>query len=144
MNDGVKVKIARGVNSLQTTTPTKSDSFKKIKIVDIIDVIHNDIKMTANDSYIGKVPNVYDNKVLLISAILGYLDGLVTDQLVDKGPLVGIDMVAQRAYLGSIGVDITTLTDRQIKEYDTSDKVFLGGNVKIVDAMEDIQLNITM
>ena len=144
INDGAKVKIARAVNSLQTTTPTKNDSFKKIKVVDIIDQIHDDIKTTANDSYIGKVPNTYDNKVLLFAAILGYFDGMVASQLVGKGPTIGIDMVAQRAYLASSGVDLSNLTDQQIKEYSTDDNVFIGGSTKIVDAMEDIQLNISM
>lgn len=144
MNDGIKIKLARAVNSLQTTTTTKSDSFKKIKIVDIMDQIHDDIKTIANDSYIGKVPNVYDNKVLLISAIQVYMDGLIGSQLVDKNPIIGIDMVSQKSYLTGIGINLTTLTDQQIKEYNTGDGVFIGGTIKIIDAMENIQLNISM
>ncbi|MBU3098744.1 phage tail sheath subtilisin-like domain-containing protein [Clostridium sp. DSM 17811] len=144
INDGSKVKIARGVNSLQTTTLTKGDSFKKIKVVDIMDQINSDIKTTANDTYIGKVPNTYDNKILLISAILGYFDGLVTDQLVEKNPIICIDVVAQTAYLKSNGVDVSVLTEQQIKEANTGDNVFIGGTIKIIDAMENIQLNISM
>ena len=144
INDGSKVKIARAVNSLQTISESKNDSFKKIKIVDIISQIHDDIKATANDNYIGKVPNTYDNKVLLIAAILVYMDGLVTSQLIEKNPIIGIDTDAQIAYLEANKIDITLLTDQEIKEANTGDSVFISGTIKIIDAMEDIQFNITM
>jgi hypothetical protein len=144
MNDGQKVKIARAVNSLQTTTTTKGDSFKKIKIVDITDQIHDDIKSTANDSYVGKVPNTYDNKCLLITAIRGYFDGLISAQLVEENYSLELDMIAQKEYLTSNGVDISQLSEQDIKEYNTDDNVFLGGAIKVIDAMEDISLNIAM
>ena len=53
---------------------------------------------------------------------------------------VGIDMAAQSAYLVSIGVDISELTDQQIKEYNTGDKVFIAASVKILDTIEDVKL----
>lgn len=49
MFDGSKYKIARGVNSFITTIQGKGDEFKKIKLVDLMDMIHDDIKNTAND-----------------------------------------------------------------------------------------------
>jgi hypothetical protein len=144
INDGTKVKIARAVNSLQTIASTKNDSFKKIKIVDIMDQIHDDIKATSNDSYVGKVPNTYDNKVLLIAAIQGYLDGLVSSMLIDENPVVRIDVNAQKNYLESLGVNVASMADQDIKEYNTSDSVFLSSSIKVVDAMENIQLNVTI
>ena len=65
MNDGEKVKIARAVNSLVTLTADKPADFQKCKIVDIMDLEHNDIKKTYNDNYVGKVPNDYNHKCLL-------------------------------------------------------------------------------
>lgn len=144
MNDGEKVKIARAVNSLQTVANGKNDSWKKIKIVDIMDQIHDDIKSTAADSYIGKVPNTYADKVLLITAIKNYLKGLISSQLIDVNPSLDIDIEAQKSYLISSGVDISTLSDQQIKEYNTGDKVFLTGSVQPLDAMEDMSLNFSM
>lgn len=85
MNDGEKVKIARAVNSLVTIIPDKSADFKKIKIVDIMDLVNNDIKKTYDDNYVGKVPNDYDHKCLLITAINAYLEGLENQMLLDKG-----------------------------------------------------------
>lgn len=145
MNDGKKVKIVRAVNSLITTTADKGSIFKKIKIVDIMDQIHDDIKSTVSDSYIGKVPNDYDHKVLLMSAISGYFDQLELAGLLDKGKSsVYIDLESQAAYLKSVGTDTSTMSEQEIKEANTEDKVFIAAKVKILDAMEDINLNIAV
>jgi hypothetical protein len=78
-NDGEKVKIARAVNSLTSTTTDKGEDFKKIKIIDILDLIYDDIRRTAEDSFIGKVANSYDNKCILMSSIQAYFEALETD-----------------------------------------------------------------
>ena len=144
-NDGEKVKVARAVNSLVTTTQDKGESFKKIKIVDVMDMIHDDIKKTAEDNYIGKYANSYDNKCLLISAIQAYFDQLELDGILDRGKnSVGIDLEAQAAYLRSIGVDVDSMKEQEIKEANTRDKVFLKANIKILDAIEDITLNVVI
>lgn len=141
--DGEKVKTGRGVNSLVTTSANKGDSFKKIKIVEAMDMIYTDIKKTAQDSYLGKYNNSYDNKCLLMSAIGSYFDQMILDGIVDTAS-VEIDMAAQRNYLKGIGVAIDTMTEDQIKVYNTGSKVFLKAIVSIFDAIEDITLNITI
>lgn len=144
-NDGEKVKIARAVNSLITTTQDKGESFKKIKIVDAMDMIHDDIKKTAEDSFIGKYANSYDNKCLLISAIQTYFDQLELDGILDKGKnKVDLDIASQVNYLRSQGLDVDNMTEKEIKEANTKDKVFLAAQMKILDAIEDIGLNITI
>lgn len=144
-HDGEKVKVGRGVNSLQTTTQDKGEIFKKIKIVEAIDMIKNDIKMTAQDSYIGKYANNYDNKCLLITAIKGYFTQLEQEGILQAGASsIGIDMDAQEAYLQSIGVDTSKMTEQEIKEANTGDKVFLMASIKILDAIEDIDLEIVI
>ena len=70
-------RIARGVNSLTTTSDVKGEAFQKIKLVDIMDLMTNDIRQTCHRSYIGKYANSYDNKCILMTAIQGYLDQLV-------------------------------------------------------------------
>lgn len=143
-HDGEKVKLARAVNSLVTTTQEKGESFKKIKMVDAMHMIHEDIKKTAEDSYLGKYANSYDNKCLLITAIQAYLDQLVLDGILDSSyeNKVYIDIDSQTTYLKSIGVDVESLDEQSLKEYNTKDKVFLGASIKILDAIEDITLNI--
>lgn len=134
-------RIARGVNSLTTTSEVKGEAFQKIKLVDIMDLMTNDIRQTCHKSYIGKYANSYDNKVILMTAIEGYLDQLVLDGLIERNTVkVEIDMEAQKAYLKSVGIDISEMREQEIKEYNTRDKVFLSIKCKILDAIEEVNL----
>lgn len=139
-HDGRKVKVARGVNSLTTIGQEKSEDYKTIKIVDIMDLIYSDIKMTCEDSYIGKFANNYDNKCKLIVSIQAYLEALRNEELLDKEIVTGIDMEAQRNYLKGKGVDLTEMTEQQIKEENTQTFVFLMSKYKILNAIEDISV----
>ena len=141
--DGEKVKTARGVNSLTTTTQDKGDSFKKIKIVEAMDMIATDIRTTAEDNYLGKYANSYDNKCLLISAIGNYFDQLKLDGVI-SAYTIGIDIEANRSYLKGKGTDVESMSDDEIKVADTGSFVFLKATVKILDAIEDIVLPITL
>lgn len=142
-NDGQKIKVARGVNSFVTTMKDKLDSFKKIKIVEAMDLIHDDIKRTAEDHYIGKYPNTYDNKCLLIVAIQSYFEGLEIDEIVALGQTnVSLNLVKQINFLRGKGVNVENLTVKQLKESDTGSHVFLQAKTKILDAIEDIDLEI--
>jgi Phage tail sheath protein. len=140
-HDGEKVKVGRGVNSLVTTTQDKGVQFKKIKIVEAMDMIYDDVKKTAEDNYLGKYSNSYDNKCLLISAINGYFDKLILDGILEAGS-IGIDLPVQRAYLKGTGVNTDSINDDEIKVYNTGDKVFLTAKVTILDAIEEITLPI--
>ena len=143
-----RIKVARGVNSLTTVSDTvttdvqsKGDLFQKIKTVDIMDLIANDIRATARDAYIGKLSNSFDNKVLLMSAIHGYFDGLINDGLVEKNTVeVDIDMEEQKKYLKSKGVNLATMSDKEIREANTGDQVFIAVKCKILDAIESISI----
>ena len=145
-----RIKVARGVNSLTTVSDTvttdvqsKGDLFQKIKTVDIMDLIANDIRATARDAYIGKLSNSFDNKVLLMSAIHGYFDGLINDGLVEKNTVeVDIDMEEQKKYLKSKGVNLATMSDREIREANTGDQVFIAVRCKILDAIESISIRV--
>ena len=142
--DGRKVKLNRAVTSLTTTSQGMLDSFKKIKIVEIMDLIRTDITATAEDEYIGKFANSYDNKLLLITAIRGYFMELArpTVNLVQPGYTVDIDVEAQEAYLMSRGANTEEMSEQQIREADTGSHVFIVIRCKILDAMEDIIINV--
>ena len=142
-HDGEKVKVARGVNSLTTTTATKAEQFKKIKIVEAMDMINSDIKTVAEDSYLGKYANSYDNKCLLLSAISNYFNQLISDGVLASAS-IEIDIDANKAYLDGKGVDTSSMSDDDIKQALTGDKVFLKATVKILDAIEEITLPITI
>lgn len=140
-HDGEKVKVARGVTSLVTTSSEKGNTFKKIKLVDILDMLTEDVTKTLSDNYIGKYPNNYDNKVVLLTAIKGYQRGLELDQLLDVGSNAEIDIEAQRAYLLAQGIDTTSMSDEDVKVANTDDQVFIKMTQKVVDAMEDVTIN---
>ncbi len=145
MHDGTKVKVGRGVNSLTTTSSTKDASFKKIKIVEAVDMIRRDIKATAEDSYIGKYSNSYDNKCLLITAIKQYLQSMEAAGILESGTsTVEINIDAVDTYLQSQGEDTTGMTEAELRAANTGDQVYLKATVTILDAIEDITLAITI
>lgn len=143
-HDGKKVKVARGVNSLVTVGETKGDDMKSIKIVDIIDLIYTDIKTTAEDVYIGKFANNYKNKCKLIVAIQAYFEALESENLLDKGSNVEIDIKSNLKYLKDHNVDVKDMKVQDIKEANTGTYVFLDGKIKPLNAIEDISLNLFM
>lgn len=151
--DGEKVKLNRAVTSLTTTSADKGDSFKKIKLVETMDMMEDDIRKTIEDSYIGKFSNSYDNKCLLITAINAYFMGLVNDGLLDIGQCQ-IDIEGQKQWLKAQGKkviledgsekDIDDCNDAEIKRANTGSQVFLKATVSLVDAIEDVTLKITV
>ena len=134
-----KVRVARGVNSLTSLTDVKGNAFQKIKLRKILNLIHNDLRRVIVEKYIGKVPNNYDNKCILITEIKNYLDELATEQLIEKVNTVGIDLIAQKKWLkDNTNLDVNAMTEQEIKEANTQSNVFLAISLKVVDAMEDI------
>lgn len=134
-----KVRVARGVNSLTTLTDIKGNAFQKIKLRKTLNLIHNDLRRVIVEKYIGKVPNNYDNKCVLITEIKNYLDELATEQLIEKVNTVGIDLIAQKKWLkDNTNLDVNAMTEQEIKEANTQSNVFIAIYLKVVDAMEDI------
>ena len=147
--DGEKFKMSRAMNSLVTTTQGKLEAYQTIKSVDVMDAIYDDIKKTAQDSYIGKYANDYDNKQLLISAIMGYFKELEDGRLLQKGySAVDIDVSAVKNYQLQHGLytqdELADMSDLELKKLDTKKLVYLTAKIKILDAMEDIVLPINI
>lgn len=144
INDGENIKIARGVNSLVTTTATKGEDFKKIKIIEGMDLVHDDIRDTFENSYAGKVINKYDNKQLFLAAVNAYFKTLEKVNVLDSNMdnKAEINFESQYNYLKGKGVDVDVLAEQQIKEYNTGSKVFMMAHAKFVDAMEDLYFDI--
>lgn len=143
--DGTKYKMSRAMNSLVTTTEGKQEGYQTIKIVDIMDMIYDDVRTTAQDSYIGKYANTYDNKCLLITAITGYLKELENEGLLQANySTVELDTEAIKNYQLQNGLytkdELADMSNDEINMLDTKKKVFLKGKIKIIDAMEDIEL----
>lgn len=143
--DGEGVKIARACNSLQTFTTDKGEEFRKIKIVEGVDMVTDDIRDTFKKYYVGKYINDYDHKMLFVAAIMVYFGQLAGNVLDSRaGNTVDIDFQFQKDYAIIKGEDVSQMTNMQIREYNTGSQIGLSGNVKFVDAMEDLKITFTM
>ena len=140
-HDGEKVKLGRGVNSLTNTTG-RSEVWRKIKIVELLDLLQWDLRLAIQDNYIGKFQNSYDNKLLLITAVKLYLQALAKDQLIEEDFSCDIDVEEQDAYLQSVGVATAEMTEQQIREANTGTYVFLALDIRPIDAIEDVRIRI--
>lgn len=143
--DGEKYKLGRGVTSLTTASADKPEAFKKIKIVDGMDVITHDIYRTFEDEYAGKVVNSYDNKQLFVGAVNDYLrrmEGSVLDATAEN--TVEVDAEANREHLEASGVDTTDMSQQELKEANTGSNMFLSGSCRFLDTAEDLQLQVYM
>lgn len=143
INTAGAIRIARGVTSLTTTDKQlKGKSFKKIKIVQTYDFINNSVRKVIIDDYIGKVPNSYSNKCLLMNEIKKFLNELVQEGLLKEDPIVEINMTKQKEYLKSIGIKVDDMTEQEIKQADTDSYVFISIKVEAIDAMEDFDIDV--
>jgi len=138
-------RLGRAVTSLTTLTAEKGAPFQKIKILEGIDLIHTDIARAFESGYVGKVPNDYDSKLLLVTAINGYLAGLAGDVL-DKAAenRCFVSLRGQKNWLQSHGIDTAEMTDAAILRANTGSQVFLEASLTFCDAMEDLYLIIAM
>lgn len=143
--DGDGVKIARACNSLTTFTTDKGEEFRKIKIIEGIDLVTDDIRDTFKKYYVGKVINGYNNKMLFISAIMVYfseIKGNVMDA--DATNTVDIDTTWQSNYAKLHGDDPATMSVMEIRQYNTGDTLALVGDIRFVDAMENLKIDFTL
>lgn len=147
--DGEKFLMSRAMNSLVTTTQGKLEAYQTIKTIDIMDMIYDDIRQTSRDYYIGKYTNNYDNKCLLMSAIMGYFKKLEEGKLLQKDySTIDINVEKVKNYQLEHGLytkeELADMTEQEIKQLDTKKKVFLTADIKILDAMEDIDMPINI
>lgn len=144
INDGEKVKVARGVNSLHILSGDKTEDMKKIKIIEGMDLMRDDIRSAFENNYIG-INNSYDNKVMFVAAINQYFDGLVREGVLygDAENIADIDVNAQRDWLVQ-KYDISEYSDEQIRKAKTGSYVFVTADITFCDAIEDLKFSINM
>lgn len=131
--DGEKVKLARG----------------KIKLVDLMDMMHDDIRTTAQDHYLGKYANSYANRCLLVTAIQGYLDQLAQEGLLEQDQNTAyIDVESTKIWLESNGkytkAELADMSDMDIKLANIGSNVFIAVKASLLDAMEDVKITINI
>ncbi len=136
-----EIRIARGVTSFTQDAESKGYAYKKIKTVSTIKQIKNDIRLNLVKNYIGKVPNSYENKLLLIGVISEYLRELSELQLIEANFDVQIDLEAQKKYLKeTLSQAVNDMTEKEILEANTKDQVFISISLKLLDSIENVDI----
>lgn len=140
IHDGTQAKIARAVNSLTTIPEKGKEDWAKIKIVEGMDLITYYLRTTIEGEYLGKYPNTYDNKQLLVTAVSDYFQYLEQAGVLSPGESwCEIDYDRQLQWLKAQGVETADLTKQEVLEYQTGSWVFLRCGGRLVDAMEDFE-----
>lgn len=144
-NDLEEYVFSRGVNSKTTIGTDEKASMKKIRIMEILDMIRDDSKLTFKTNYQGKVENILENKKLLVSAYNTYLRTLATKGVLSttQSSYYELDVDSTKSYIEeNQGVDTSSLTDDEVLDYGTDEEVFIDGTVYAVDCAEDLKLSL--
>ena len=140
------IRIARGVNTLQTVSGDVTEDMKKIAVVEAMDLIQEDIIRTFKTYYLGKKKNTADNQALFVADVSSYLRALADEGVVNKDEAisVSVDVAAMRAAWEADGVSTANMTDDQVKKKPYRAQVFVSAQAHILDAMEDMTMVFTM
>ena len=135
-------KLGRAVNSLVTLTDGITEAFQKIRIINIMDMIANDIITTFRKYYVGKYVNNYANKKRFIGACNTYLKELASSGLLEEANdnAVYLSYEKIKAYIEAKGVSTENMSYQDIISYNTGSKVILDGVCSPTDCMEDLNL----
>lgn len=139
------IKIASGINSLTTTNGlTLTEDMKYIDVVEAMDLIADDISDVFKNEYVGKYKNNYNNQLLFISAINGYLKNLANDYILDNNynNHTDVDIQAQKDAFNEIGKDTSDWDNITTKNNTFKRTVFLLGDIKILSAMENLNFTV--
>ncbi|WP_406787905.1 phage tail sheath C-terminal domain-containing protein [Clostridium neuense] len=141
INDDGVIRIGRGVTSLTTITDDDTEDMKKIAVVEAINIMQEDITTTFKSNYVGKYKNSPDNQVIFISGINDYYKTLAQNDILDADytNTCDIDIEAQRqAWIKAGNSEATTWKDADVRKNTFKSNVFIKANVKVLDAMEDM------
>ena len=147
INDDDEVKCGRAVNSLTTFTSTDTEDMSHIIIVEAMNLIIEDIYTTFKDYYVGKYKNTLSNQRLFITSVNSYFRQLMREEVLDDSydNQCYIDVESQRlAWMGIGKTEVEDWSNAKVQEMTFRTYVYLGGDVKISDAMEDLRFFISL
>lgn len=150
INEDAEVKIGVGINSLTDApegSPTGTENDESyIEIVEAEDMIQDDIIKAFKAGYLTVLKNNLNNQMLFLNEVNTYFDGLESINVLDNeyDNKAEIDISAQRAAWQSTGLDVSQMTDAQIRALTYKRNMYLAGDVKILFAMENLYFGITM
>ena len=145
-NDEEVVKVNYGVNSKTTFDSTWKKDTRKIKVVEGMCFIVDDIRDTFKNYWLGNYINDYDNKMNFCSNITKvYFKEMAPNVLNgDYDNKVEIDIEAHKKVIIADGLEVSSMTDLEILQYPTGEDVYLTGDVRFVDTMASLSLTMAM
>ena len=145
-NDEEVVKVNYGVNSKTTFDSTWKKDTRKIKVVEGMCFIVDDIRDTFKNYWLGKYINDYDNKMNFCSNITKVYFKEMSPNVLngDYDNKVEIDIEAHKKVIIADGLEVSSMTDLEILQYPTGEDVYLTGDVRFVDTMASLSLTMAM
>ena len=145
-NDEEVVKVNYGVNSKTTFDSTWKKDTRKIKVVEGMCFIVDDIRDTFKNYWLGKYINDYDNKMNFCSNITKVYFKEMSPNILngDYDNKVEIDIEAHKKVIITDGLEVNSMTDLEILQYPTGEDVYLTGDVRFVDTMASLSLTMAM
>lgn len=145
-NDDDKVRVNYAVNSKTTFDSSWKKDTRKIKIVEGMCFITDDIRDTFKNYWRGIYLNDYNNKMNFCSNVTKvYFVEMSPNVLsADYNNRIEIDLEAQKRVVILDGKDPDEMTELEILKYPSGDDVFLVGDVRFVDTMANLSLSILM
>ena len=147
INDDEEVKCGRAVNSLTTFTGTDTEDMSHIIIVESMNMILEDIYTTFKDYYVGKYKNTLSNQRLFISSVNTYFRQLAASEILDPDydNHCDVDATAQRNAWTAIGKsEAEDWDDNKVIHMPFRTNVFIAGDCKIADCIEDLKFVIAL
>ena len=147
INDDDVVKCGRAVNSLTTFTSTDTEDMSYIIIVEAMNLIIEDIYTTFKDYYVGTYKNTLSNQRLFITSVNAYFRQLMREEVLDDSydNHCYVDIESQRlAWLGIGKTEAEDWSDAKVQEMTFRTVVYLAGDAKISNAMEDLVFKISL
>lgn len=141
------VRVASPINSLVTLGENITDDMKSICIVEGMKRLKADVITAFKTSYKGHYKNSYDNQFLFFSALNGYLKELEDLRILDPDykNKAGVNIEKQRQAWITIGkAEAEAWTEDQVKQYSYKNIVFPLLDVKFLDAIESMQMEVSM
>jgi hypothetical protein len=118
-----KARVEQDINTFTSFTPKKPKSFRKNRVIRVLDGINNDFKRIFELYYLGKIDNNPDGRTLLKNEYNTYL-----------GTLQGINAIQN--FDSQADVTIIQGTD--------SDSVYIEVDTQPVDSIEKIYMKVTV
>lgn len=145
-NDDGKIRVNYAVNSKTTFDSVWKKDTRKIKVVEGMCFLVDDIRDTFRNYWLGTYLNDYDNKSNFCSNVTKvYFKEMAPNVLNgDYDNKLEIDFEAQKSAVLADGLDPEEMSEGDIYRYPTGDDVYLTGDVRFVDTMANLNIFMLM